>query len=1049
VRICAVCGRESPAGFRFCGSCGAPLAAAPAAHEVRKRVTVVFCDVTGSTALGERLDPESLRHVMARYFACMRRVVERHEGTVEKFIGDAVMAVLGVPVLHEDDALRAVRAAAEMRDALAELNGELARDYGTTLAVRIGVDTGEVVAGTEERLVTGDAVNVAARLQQAAQPGETLIGDDTLRLCRHAVQVEALAPLELRGKGRPVAAYRLLGVAAAAEPVGRRLDAPMVGRERERRLLADVWERVSSERSCQLFTLLGPAGVGKSRLAREFLAGLPDAGVLRGRCLSYGEGITYWPVVELLKELLGADAESSLGALALDDASTAALRGLVGEQGGTTSPDEIAWAVRQLIERQAAARPLVCLVDDLHWGDETFLDLVEHVADMSRDAPILLFCLARPELLERRPGWAGGKLNATSVLLEPLSDDDCGRLIENLVGRAGLASDVERRIRAAAEGNPLFVEEMLAMLIDDGLLVRENGDWRATGELTAVPVPPTIQALLAARLDRLDERERAVIERASVEGKVFHGGWVAEPAQEPAGASVRLELGALVRKELIRPHQPLFAAEDAYRFRHLLIRDAAYDAIPKQVRAELHERHAGWLEAKAGERPVEYEEIIGYHLEQAFRYRAALGPVDAAARALGRRAAERLAAAGRRAFNRRDAPAAVNLISRAVSLLPPNDPARVELIPTVRVVQGTSGDLGWAHAVLGEAIAAGDERLAAHARAQEGLLRLFTATDVAPAELVAVAERAIDVFAAQGDELGLARAWRLVAQAHYLARRAKASAEASERALAHSRRAGDRFEEREIVEWLVVTLNAGPAPVAEAVDRLGQLLAGARGDALLEAMAAGFLAHLEALRGRPVEAGELAARARRAAAEHGEPIVVLAIMAADAALRQDDAAGAERELRPAYDALRRVDEKTHFSTVAGLLATAAGRQGRHDEAERLTAESERASRPNDILAHVIWRATRATAVAGRGDLAAAERLAGDAVAFAATSDFLNAHGDALVAQAEVLRLAGRPAEAAEAAERAIALYDRKGSVVSAATARGLLADVRSASQPAR
>jgi class 3 adenylate cyclase/tetratricopeptide (TPR) repeat protein len=1011
-------------------------------HEVRKTVTVCFCDVTGSTALGERLDPESLRRVMARYFASMRQVVERHQGTVEKFIGDAVMAVFGVPVLHEDDALRAVRAAAEMREALEELNAELERDYGTTLALRIGLDTGEVVAGTEERLVTGDAVNVAARLEQAARPGETLLGEETLRLCRHAVEVEPLEPLDLRGKSRPIAAYRLIAVSPGTEPVRRRLEAPIIGRERERRLLADVWERVCSERSCQLFTLLGPAGVGKSRLGWEFLAALEHATVVRGRCLSYGEGITYWPVVELLKELLGAESEPRLEELGLDEAAVAALHALLAQESGPTSPEEIAWAVRKLLENRAAIRPLVCLLDDVHWGDETFLDLVEEVADLSRDAPILLLCLARPELLERRPGWAGGKLNATSVLLEPLSDQECGRLIENLIGRAELAAEVESRIVEGAEGNPLFVEEMLAMLIDDGLLVSEDGRWSAAGELTAVPVPPTIQALLAARLDRLIDEEREVIERASVEGKVFHRGWVKEAVSDSTRPAVSARLAGLVRKELIRPDKPLFPAGDAFRFRHLLIRDAAYDSIPKQVRSELHERHADWLESTAGEQIVEYEEIVGYHLEQAFRYRAELGPVDAAGQSLGRRAAERLGASGRRAFNRRDAPAAVNLISRAVSLLPPDDPARVDLIPNIRVIQGMSGDLSWAHAVLDEAISAGDERLEAHARVQQAFLRLFTEPEVAPPELIEVAEGAIAVLEQLGDGLGLARAWRLIGQAHYLARRAGGTVEASEQALVHARRAGDRFEEGEIVEWLAIALVYGPAPAGEAATRLGQLLEEVSADALLEAIVAAFLARLYSMQGKAAEMHDLVRRANRAMDEHGETIWLVAMELGEIDLDQDDPVAVERRLRPTYDALKRMDEKTHFSTVATTLANALYMQGRYEEADGLTRESERAARANDVAAQIEWRAARAKAIARKGDLEAARSLAREAVAFAAESDFLIFHGHALVALAEVLRLADRPAEAASAVEEAVARYEQKGDLASATKAHALRAELR-------
>ena len=387
---CSACGHENRPGARFCDACGAPLADQGASTgEQRKTVTVLFADVTGSTALGERLDPESLRAVMARYFEVARNVVERHGGSVEKFIGDAVMAVFGVPVLHEDDALRAVRAAVDLRDGLAGLNETLERDYGTRLELRIGVNTGEVVTGTAERLATGDAVNVAARLQQTSRPGEILLGPETEVLVRDSAELEARAPLELKGKAAAVAAFRLVSVASTSPPP--RSGPAMVGRARELERLRTAMAQAVTDRSCRLFTVLGAAGVGKSRLSHEFLDDLPGTTIVRGTCLSYGEGITtYWPVVEILKQLLGRDAERRLDELGIDRGASRPLLALLGEGGLQTSAEEIAWAFRHLLEAAAERMPLVVVLDDIHWGEDAFLDLVDHVADLSRDAPILL-----------------------------------------------------------------------------------------------------------------------------------------------------------------------------------------------------------------------------------------------------------------------------------------------------------------------------------------------------------------------------------------------------------------------------------------------------------------------------------------------------------------------------------------------------------------------------------------------------------------------------------------------------------------------------------
>ena len=681
---CQVCGHENPATNKFCGECAAPLVAAPPEAEVRKTVTIVFCDLVGSTAMGETLDPEQLRLVTQRYFDAMRAPIERHGGTIEKFIGDAVMAVFGVPHVHEDDALRAVRAAGDMRDVLTALNAELDRDHGVSLACRIGVNTGEVVAGGGDAVVVGDTVNVAARLEQAASSGEILLGAETYRLVRDAVVAEPVEALDLKGKTLPVPAHRLVQVTPGAAGFARHLDAPMVGRERELALLRSAFDRTVSDQACQLFTILGVGGVGKSRLMAAFVEELGDrATVLRGRCLPYGEGITFYPLAEALIEIADlheADtpeaARAKLSALAGSGDGAGRVAELVGQAigiGGESAPEETFWAIRTMLEQLAADRPLVFSIDDLQWAEPTFLELVGHVTDFARDAPILLACMARPEFLDDHPSWAGGKLNATSILVEALGPEECGTLVANLLADDGVDAAVRARIAEAAEGHPLYAEEITGLLVDEGRLVLKEGGWVATSDLTDVPVPPTISALLAARLDRLPAGERRLLDLASVMGQIFYPAAVRSLGE---GQDIGAELGALVRRQFIRQERSDLAETDAMAFRHLLIRDAAYDAVPKSARAEWHERFAAWLDGAGGSLGNQ-DEIVGYHLEQAYRYRLELGAAGERERRLADAAGRRLATAGEQAAARSDHAAATNLLTRACALLAPDDPLRL------------------------------------------------------------------------------------------------------------------------------------------------------------------------------------------------------------------------------------------------------------------------------------------------------------------------------------------------------------------------------------
>jgi class 3 adenylate cyclase/tetratricopeptide (TPR) repeat protein len=995
--ICASCGADNREGARFCDSCGAALAEPAPAREVRKVVTVLFCDVSGSTALGERIDPESLRRVMARYFETAKTIVERHGGTVEKFIGDAVMAVFGVPTVHEDDALRAVRAADELRDGLVELNDELESGYGTRLELRMGVNTGEVVTGTAERLATGDAVNVAARLEQAAKPGEVLLGEETFGLVREGIEAEPVGTVEAKGKSEPLAAYRLVSV--RSEAPGRRHEAPMIGRERQRELLEGAFANVLNDRSCNLFTILGAAGVGKSRLAQEFLAGV-DATVVSGRCLSYGEGISYWPVTEVVKQLdPGGGVAGPLASILGDDTATG-------------SPEEIAWAFRKLLEARAAERPVVVVFDDLHWGEPTFLDLVEHVADLSRDAPILLLCMARPELLDVRAAWGGGKLNATNVLLEPLAPDETAELVDLLAG--GAEAGLRSRILEAAGGNPLFVEEMVAMAAESG---------------AEVSVPPTIQALLAARLDQLAAPERGVLERGAVEGQVFHRTAVAALAD---GGSIDGELVALVRKDLVRPEQSLLPEDDAYRFRHLLIRDTAYEALPKATRAELHERFADWL-AVNGTTLVELDEILGYHLEQAYRYREELGPLDERGVALAEQAATRLLAGGDHALERGDGHAVIRLLSRALALLPPADPrapaAQLELVRAF----SEQGELERASALLDEAVstarASGDERVLARSRIARIDLEQLHDSDWKIAVGLADAKAALADLDRIGDDDGAIWALRVIGSlVGWLGNNGESQAY-WRRAVERGGHADNRFV-NEVLGWMLLGAWWGPTSLAEVRELADHTLA-STSTKRLEGYARVVGGVAIAAEGRLEEGRDEVLAGRTLLRDLGDRIswAGLSAMEADMELAAGNPDLAYRALASGAEVLAASSETGYLATVISFQSLAALELGRLEEALSLSGQALELAVDDDIDPYARDRVVRGRVAAQQGDFGMAAELLQEAGRMLEPTDFAALHLDLALARAEVARLAGRPDDERVALSEALAVAEAKGHTV--------------------
>jgi class 3 adenylate cyclase/tetratricopeptide (TPR) repeat protein len=1058
---CPGCGTQNPDGARFCLACGSPVAAGrTGTRESRRVVTVLFSDIVGSTTLAELVDPEVLREVMARYFEAMTAVIERHGGTVEKYVGDAIMAVFGLPVLHEDDALRAVRAAAEMRDGLALLNETLEAERGVTIAVRTGIETGEVVAGdpsTRQTLVTGDPVNTAARLEQAASPGEILIGLPTWRLLDGLATAESITPIQAKGKADPVPAMRLLRVSGVGRAATRHGGGALVGRDAELGRLGAVFDRTLRERDPALVTVLGAAGVGKSRLIAEFISSVVDrATVLRGRCLPYGDGITYWPLREILLAAAGIteDDTPAAGRQKLDhlvrnarDSSLLAARVAIaiGLSAEPAPQEELFWAIRRTLEQLAASRPLVLVIEDVHWAEATLLDLIGQLVDLGRDVALLVVCPARPEVRDTYPEWGQNRRNAVEIALGGLSDIATAGLIESLPGGSAIPPTLRARILATAEGNPLFLEEVVRMLVDDGIVLASDGPTAtdpgaAARAADAVRVPPTIGALLAARLDRLPADERSTARRASVVGRVFERNAIAAITPPSGEVDLAASLLGLVRRELVTVERSDLATDDAYRFRHILIRDAAYDGLAKTERAELHEAFADWLESAVGDRVAEYEEILGYHLEHAHRYRTELRERDQRTARLGERAAGHLGAAAMRARDRGDSAAAVELFQRAEAL-PIVDPlvdAELRLDHGLALLDlgRTAEALVSADRALSLASANGDRRLTARAR----LLRLdIRISDgmYADSDAIVGSERAavLSDAEASGDPLAMALARQALGEQAWVEGRFTDSQAEGQRATEHARQTGDtRFELESEVNMLVSSLS-GPDPAGGTVTLAQELLNRATDYPTVRARILPILAVAEAMLGRADLAREHADEAVVIFRDLAQPsgVATARLNTHWVARLAGDLATAEAELRLLIDeegADANIRPWANARLAEILLA-----QGRIDEAERALAESERDPVP---VLRPRQAASRARIDASRGDPGAAEKV-GELLAMVAGTPFTNQETDALIEAAEAMASLGDTVTATGHARRALRLAEAKENLALAGQIRLLLA----------
>jgi DNA-binding SARP family transcriptional activator/predicted ATPase len=993
-------------------SSGAPMA--------RRPVTVLCVTLQLAPHSGVALDPEAHGVVHEHMVSALTATLERHGGKLAASDSEHLMGVFGVTTLHEDDALRAARASLEARDVLSAEAAALPRHYGAHLVYRFGLATGEALVGGAGPLgFAGDVGARAVNLAEAAGPGQILIGQQVRQLAAGAIETEEIGPDR----------FLLRSAHAGLRPLAVRLDVPLVGRGEEMRLLEAAYARATRERVTLTVKLIGEAGLGKTRLVEEF-AGKHgrEAHVLTGRCLHYGEGITFWPLQEVVRQAAGGDSPEEIKALLAGEADGATVadqlhRALGAGTPGRTDAAEIFWAARRFLETLARRRPVLVVFEDVHWAEPTFLDLVESLALQPGGSPILLLCIARPELLDQRPGWATEADRAACIQLTPLGEGPAAALLDSVSSGHRIAPSTRARLIDTAGGNPLYLEQLTVSLSEQ------------QGSDTRPALPPTIQALLAARLQRLGPGASSVLVRAAIVGKEFGEREVRELLPAEARPPLSRNLQTLVAKGLVQRGPPGRGPDEEYSFRHILIWEAAYRSIPKSLRAELHHRYADWVETFFLDPFPGQSEILGYHLEQSVGYRTELWPADPESTALSHRAATHLETAGNAAHDRGDDIAAANLLDRATALLPGDDPALGRLYTDLGTALIEAGQFEKAKATLDHAqritAANCDERQHAHARVEALLLHLRVNPGEAEMEIVRALPELRREFEASQDDLGICNTLQLEAALHWDHSRSGAAEYAWLRAADYARNVNDRRQLADIVCWLASAALWGPTPAPEGIQRCQEYLDEIGSHPIGKAVIRLYLAGLYAMQDDFAAAQAtldtakslLEALGRTMTAAITQPAALIAMLAGDPAT-------AERYLRLEYDSLYQMGERRILATSAAKLARAIAAQGpsRYDEAIRLIATSRESAADGDLTPQALGQGLYARILADRGLYHEAEELARSAAALAGRTDLLSHHADTLLELSHVLAAAGQVSEAHSAATQARDLYQRKGNL---------------------